>query len=98
MEERTPNKKTRVGVVTSDRMDKSVVVRVSRYTVHPLYGKRITLSKKYLAHDENNECRIGDTVSIGEGRPISKRKSWSVLRIIERAPLLDSETSSSREE
>src|SRR6056297_3134945 len=98
MEERTPNRKTRVGVVTSDRMDKSVVVSVSRYTVHPLYGKRITLSKKYLAHDENNECRIGDTVSIGEGIPISKRKCWNVLEIIQRAPLLDSESSATREE
>jgi small subunit ribosomal protein S17 len=98
MEERKPHRKTRVGTVTSDKMEKSVVVQVSRYSVHPLYGKRITMSKKYIAHDENNECRVGDTVSIGEGRPISKRKCWNVLEIIQRAPLLDSESSAAREE
>ena len=67
------------GVVVSDKMDKTVTVKVSRRIKHPLYKKFINRSKKYAAHDENNTCRIGDTVSIRECKPISKRKKWEVL-------------------
>jgi len=98
MAEKTPHRKTRVGTVVSDKMDRSVVVQVSRYSVHPLYGKRIVRSSKYLAHDENNECRIGDTVSIGEVRPISKNKCWNVLKIIQRAPVFDTDKDTGEEE
>jgi len=67
------------GVVVSDKMDKTVTVKVSRRIKHPLYKKFINQSKKYAAHDENNTCKIGDTVSIRECKPISKRKKWEVL-------------------
>jgi len=85
MEERRNRRKVRIGVVVSDKMDKTVVVRVTREFRHPLYGKRVKKSKKYMAHDENNECRIGDVVKIMETRPLSKRKRWRVVEIIERA-------------
>jgi small subunit ribosomal protein S17 len=67
------------GVVVSDKMDKTVTVKVEHRIMHPLYKKFIRRSKKYAAHDENNACKIGDTVSIRECRPISKRKKWEVL-------------------
>ena len=67
------------GVVVSDKMDKTIVVNVERRVMHPLYKKFITRSKKYVAHDENNAHKIGDTVSIQECRPISKRKRWEVV-------------------
>jgi small subunit ribosomal protein S17 len=67
------------GVVVSDKMDKTVVVNVERRKQHPLYKKFIRLSKKYVAHDENNSCKAGDLVQIEECRPISKRKSWVVI-------------------
>jgi len=67
------------GVVVSDKMDKTVTVKVSRRIKHPLYKKFINRSKKYAAHDENNTCKIGETVSIRECKPISKRKKWEVL-------------------
>lgn len=67
------------GVVVSDKMDKTVVVRVERRVMHPIYKKFIRRSKKYHAHDENNQCKIGDTVRICECRPISKTKTWEVL-------------------
>lgn len=67
------------GVVVSDKMDKTVVVRVERRVMHPIYKKFIRRSKKYHAHDENNQCKIGDTVRICECRPISKSKTWEVL-------------------
>jgi small subunit ribosomal protein S17 len=72
-------KRVMQGVVVSDKMDKTVTVKVSRRIKHPLYKKFINRSKKYAAHDENNTCRIGDTVSIRECKPISKRKKWEVL-------------------
>lgn len=78
-------KKTFIGIVTSDKMDKSVVVTVERLVKHPKYHKYIKRKKKFMAHDENNECKIGDKVEIMEHRPISKRKRWIVKRIIERA-------------
>ncbi len=74
-----------VGVVVSDKMDKTVVVRVDRRYRHPLYKKVVRSSKKYMAHDENNECRIGDVVRIEESRPLSRRKRWVVEEILERA-------------
>lgn len=67
------------GVVVSDKMDKTVVVRVERQIKHPVYGKFITRSKKYAAHDETNRCKEGDVVKIRECRPISKRKTWEVV-------------------
>ncbi len=74
-----------IGIVVSDKMDKSVVVMVERLVKHPLYGKYIRRRKKYMAHDEYNECRIGDKVRIVETRPLSKRKRWVVKEILERA-------------
>lgn len=67
------------GVVVSDKMDKSVVVRVERRVMHPVYKKYIKRSKKYTAHDENNLCKVGDIVQIIESRPLSKTKSWVVV-------------------
>jgi len=78
-------RKSLVGVVVSDKMDKTVVVKVDRRVPHPLYGKHIIKSKKYHAHDEKNECRIGDLVEIRETRPLSKTKRWVVTKIIKRA-------------
>ncbi len=72
-------KRVMQGVVVSDKMDKTVTVKVEHRIMHPLYKKFIRRSKKYAAHDENNACKIGDNVSIRECRPISKRKKWEVL-------------------
>ena len=80
--------RTRVGRVVSDKMDKSITVLVERRVKHPLYGKYITRSTKLHAHDENNECGIGDTVSITECRPISKTKSWRLVDVIEKAKIV----------
>ena len=74
-----------VGRVVSNKMDKTVAVAIERLVKHPTYGKYIRRTTKVLAHDENNECNMGDTVSIAEGRPISKNKSWQVVEIVERA-------------
>lgn len=74
-----------IGVVTSDKMDKTVVVTVANSKLHPIYGKVVRLSKKYKAHDEKNECRVGDRVEIIESRPISRDKHWAVVSILERA-------------
>ena len=82
-------RKTLVGTVTSDKMDKTVVVTVQRTTRHPLYGKIVKVSKKYKAHDENNEAKQGDTVRICECRPISKDKSYFVQEILERGVVVD---------
>ncbi len=78
-------RKTRVGTVVSDKMDKTVVVRVERRYAHPLYGKQVTRSKKYHAHDEANEYHTGDVVKITETRPLSKLKRWRVSELVERA-------------
>ncbi|MFO7171996.1 MAG: 30S ribosomal protein S17 [Bacillota bacterium] len=78
-------RKTRVGVVVSDKNDKTVVVKVETLVEHPLYKKRIKRTKKFHAHDENNECRVGDRVRIMETRPLSKLKRWRVVEILERA-------------
>lgn len=78
-------RKERIGVVVSDKMDKSITVNIERRVKHPMYGKFVKTSKKFLAHDENNDCNIGDTVSIMETRPLSKRKRWRLVEILERA-------------
>lgn len=78
-------RKRLVGTVTSDKMDKTVVVAVTTTRRHQLYGKVVRMVKKYKAHDENNECRIGDRVQIIESKPISRHKRWSVVSIVERA-------------
>jgi small subunit ribosomal protein S17 len=78
-------RRTRIGKVVSDKMDKSITVTVDRQVKHPIYGKFITKSTKYMAHDENNEAKAGDTVLIMSTRPLSKRKSWRLVEILERA-------------
>ncbi|NLM37527.1 MAG: 30S ribosomal protein S17 [Firmicutes bacterium] len=85
MSERLAGRKTRVGRVVSDKMDKTVVVAVERVEQHPLYRKTIKRTTKFKAHDENNECRIGDEVKIMETRPLSKEKRWRVVSIIKKA-------------
>ena len=80
--------RTLTGTVTSDKMDKTVTVLVERRVKHPLYGKYVVESKKYHAHDEANECGVGDKVEIAETRPLSKTKSWKVTRIIEKAVII----------
>lgn len=92
MEQKKPHRKVRAGVVVSNKMEKSIVVSVDRMSKHVLYGKPVLKVKKYMAHDENNECRIGDKVLIEETRPISRRKTWRLAEIVERAPILDSIT------
>ena len=78
-------RKERTGVVTSNKMDKSITVAIKWKEKHPIYGKFVSNTKKYHAHDENNECNIGDTVKIMETRPLSKTKRWRLVQIIERA-------------
>ncbi len=78
-------RKTRIGKVVSDKMDKTVVVAVERLERHPLYNKAVKHTVKFKAHDESNECHIGDTVEIMETRPLSKDKRWRVVEILERA-------------
>ncbi len=85
MSETTKNKRTLSGRVVSDKMDKTVTVLVERRVKHPLYGKIVTRSKKYHAHDEKNEFKQGDTVLIEESRPIAKTKTWRVTKLIEKA-------------
>ncbi len=82
------NRKVQTGSVVSNRMDKSIVVKVETLIKHPLYKKYIKKSKKYMAHDPENDCNIGDKVEIVETRPLSRRKRWRLKRIIERAPEL----------
>ena len=77
-------RKERVGVVVSNKMDKSIVIKVERKVKHPLYGKFVKKSTKFMAHDEKNECNIGDTVRIMETRPLSKTKRWRLVEIIEK--------------
>ena len=84
MEERNL-RKTRVGKVTSNKMDKTITVVIEDHIKHPLYGKIVKKSVKFKAHDEKNECNIGDTVKIMETRPLSKDKRWRLVEIIERA-------------
>ena len=76
---------TKIGVVTSNKMDKSVVVRVDRTLKHPMYKRYVRRSQKFMAHDENNACNMGDTVEIVESRPLSSRKCWRVRRVVRAA-------------
>ena len=85
MEEVRGFRKTRVGLVVSDKMDKTAVVAIQTKVRHPLYGKMVNRTHKFKVHDENNECGIGDTVRIMETRPISKDKRWRMVEIIEKA-------------
>ena len=85
MSEHKTIRKQRVGVVTSNKMDKSITISVERRLKHPIYGKFVKKSKKFMAHDENNDCGIGDLVRIEESRPLSKKKRWRLTEIIERA-------------
>lgn len=85
MEDQRNLRKERVGVVTSNKMDKSIVVSETHKVKHPLYGKFILKTKTYMAQDDANDCNIGDTVRISETRPLSKRKCWRLVEIIERA-------------
>ena len=78
-------RKERIGVVISNKMDKSIVVAIKRKVKHPIYGKFVNRTKKLMAHDEQNSCNIGDTVRISESRPLSKNKAWRLIEIIERA-------------
>ena len=78
-------RKERIGVVVSNKMDKSIVVEIERREKHPIYGKFIKKTNRFMAHDEKEECNIGDTVRIMETRPLSKRKHWRLVEIIERA-------------
>jgi len=78
-------RKERIGIVTSDKMDKSIVVSVERKEKHPKYGKFVKKTTKFVAHDEKNDCGIGDTVRIMETRPLSKSKNWRLVEVIERA-------------
>ena len=84
MEERKL-RKTKTGIVSSDKMDKTITVVVDRQLKHPMYGKFISRSKKFTAHDEENQCGIGDKVTIMETRPLSKKKRWRLVEILERA-------------
>ncbi len=85
MAEERNMRKTRVGIVSSDKMDKTITVKVETNVKHPLYGKVVKQTKKLKAHDENNECRIGDRVRVMETRPLSKDKHWRLVEIIEKA-------------
>ncbi|MCT4636893.1 MAG: 30S ribosomal protein S17 [Bacteroidales bacterium] len=77
-------RKERIGIVVSNKMEKSIVVAVKRKKKHPIYGKFVNQTKKFVAHDEENTCNIGDTVKIMETRPLSKNKRWRLVEIIER--------------
>ncbi|MEO0733718.1 MAG: 30S ribosomal protein S17 [Bacteroidota bacterium] len=78
-------RKTRVGLVASNKMDKTISVTIERRLQHPIYGKYVKKSKKLIAHDENNECNVGDLVRIMETRPLSRRKRWRLVEIVEKA-------------
>ena len=81
-------KRTLIGKVVSDKMDKTVTVLIERHVKHPLYGKSIMRSSKYHAHNELNQAKTGDTVEIQEGRPISKTKAWTVTRVVQAAQIV----------
>ena len=85
MENNRKLRRERVGVVTSNSMDKSMVIVVKQKIKHPIYGKFVNKSSKFMAHDEENSCNVGDTVKISETRPLSKNKRWRLVEIIERA-------------
>jgi small subunit ribosomal protein S17 len=78
-------RKTRTGVIVSDKMDRSILVAIERKVAHPIYRKYFKKTTKLMAHDENNECKVGDIVKIMETRPLSKRKKWRLVEIVEKA-------------
>ena len=84
-EGQTRNRRTRTGIVVSDKMDKTVVVRIEKMIMHPIYKKFVRRRLKYKAHDENNDAKIGDTVLIEESRPLSRHKRWQIKEITHRA-------------
>jgi small subunit ribosomal protein S17 len=86
--ERTTRRKVRIGRVVSDKMDKTIVVSVETYKKDPKYGKRVKYTKKFKAHDEENQAKIGDTVKIMEIRPLSKDKCWRLMEIVEEAVMI----------
>jgi small subunit ribosomal protein S17 len=79
------NRKVKVGTVVSDKMDKTVVVAIETFVTHPMYKKQVKRTTRFKAHDENNECKIGDKVQIMETRPLSRDKRWRVVEILEKA-------------
>ncbi len=85
MAERTSTRKVRTGTVVSDKTDKTIVVKVETRMPHPLYGKIVRRSKRYAAHDEDNQCAVGDLVRIMETRPISRSKRWRLMEVVEKA-------------
>lgn len=85
MSERMARRATKIGIVTSDKMDKTVVVAVDRFVRHPLYKKIVRRTSKFMAHDEKNQCRVGDRVRIVETRPLSRHKRWRVVEVLARA-------------
>ena len=84
-EQKLTNRKTRIGLVSSDKMQKTITVLVERRLRHPIYGKFVKKSKKFMAHDEQEQCNVGDLVKIQETRPLSKNKCWELVEILERA-------------
>lgn len=88
MSERNTRRKVRVGKVVSDKMDKTIVVLVETYKKDPLYGKRVKVSKKFKAHDEENKAKVGDIVRIMETKPLSKDKRWRLVSIVEEAVII----------
>ena len=85
MSEQNVTKRTLTGKVISDKMDKTITVKIERQVKHPIYGKFIRRSTKVHAHDEANECKMGDTVTVVESRPLSKSKSWQLVEVVEKA-------------
>jgi len=85
MEHKRNIRRERIGTVVSNKMEKSIVIAVKRKIKHPIYGKFVNRTSKFIAHDEENSCNIGDVVKIMETRPLSKRKNWRLVEIIERA-------------
>ena len=85
METTRNTRRERVGVVVSNNMEKSIVITVKQKVKHPIYGKFVNKTSRFMAHDEENTCNVGDTVKISETRPLSKNKRWRVIEIIERA-------------
>lgn len=84
-EQKLTNRKTRIGLVSSDKMQKTITVLVERRLRHPIYGKFVKKSKKFMAHDAQEQCNVGDLVKIQETRPLSKNKCWELVEILERA-------------
>jgi len=85
METRKNTRRERIGVVVSNSMEKSIVITVKQKVKHPIYGKFVNKTTRFMAHDEENACNVGDTVKISETRPLSKNKRWRLVEIIERA-------------